>query len=256
MSTKIEGYKALLTRITVAQNVEFHKGTETQVAVIAPRISGIEIAFNEYKEDTFSLDAAFNKKNKSIETNELATKDERRDGTTLLLLGSIDYHFRFPENDAEADTARILKFVADTYKDAPHKDYVAETSYLRNLVTDLRKHQPYLAQFGLTLLVDRLEKENNEFETLHLTRANAVEAKREIGTLTDISAKTNKSFDVFCRIVNGLSLMPLEAATKADLDEIIRIINAQIHQYSVIYHRHAGVISSQKKANGETETTE
>jgi hypothetical protein len=252
MSTEIDGYKSLLTRITVAQNVQFHKEAAAGIAPFVPKINGIAPAFGSYQADTDKLDDEFDTQTKFIETDELVAKDSKRDGTTVQLVSRVDYHSKFPENDKEKEAAHTLKFITDTYKDAPRKNYQSETSYLRNMVEDLNKQAAGLALFGLTPLVNRLETENNDFETLYLARTGAKGTKRERGTLTELAGKANRSFDVICQIVNGLSLMSLDADTKAALDEIIRFINSQIHQYTVVYNRHAGVIAS-KKNNGKSE---
>ncbi|MDR1879272.1 MAG: DUF6261 family protein [Bacteroidales bacterium] len=254
MNTKIDGYKSLLAHITVAQNVQFHKDVAGQIEPLAIKVSGLASSFEAYKTDSAVLDAELDRRNKSIETDELVAKDNRRDATTMEIISRTDYHFKFPQNDAEKEAARILKFIADKYKDAPHKDYQAETSYVRNMVAELRKNADSLELFGLTSLTDRLDKENTEFETLYLTRTTAKEAKRERGTLTELSAKTNNSFDILCQIINGLSLMPFDIDTQANLEKIVSIINGQIHQYTVAYNRHAGVVASKKK--GEEETAE
>jgi hypothetical protein len=253
MNTKIDGYKSLLAHITVAQNVQFHKYLADQIEPLVIKVSGLAPSFETYKTDSAVLDAEFDWKNKSIETDELVAKDNKRDATTVQLISRINYHFKFPQDENESEAARVLKFIADAYKNAPKENYTAETSYLRDLIVELRKNTASLNLFGLTALVNRLEKENNDFEQLHISRTNAKEARRERGTLTALAAKANDSFGVLSQIVNGLSLMPLDADAKVVLEEIIGIINGEIHQYAVAYNRHAGTIASKKKGNEETE---
>ncbi|MDR1581703.1 MAG: hypothetical protein LBS55_00325, partial [Prevotellaceae bacterium] len=62
MSTKIEGYKTVLTHITVAQNVQFHRDATGQIATLAPQVNGIVPAFETYKSDANALDAEFDRK--------------------------------------------------------------------------------------------------------------------------------------------------------------------------------------------------
>jgi hypothetical protein len=249
MSTKIDGYKSLLTHITIAQNVQFHRDATGQIDPFAQQVSGIVPAFETYKSDANALDAEFDRKSKSVETEELALKDDYRDATTVQLITSIDFHSKYPQNDGEKEAANVLQFIADGYRDAPRKNYQAETSYLRNMVAELRKNEAALTLFGLTPLVNRLDKENTEFETLHNVRANAKEARRESGTLKNLSDKANKSFDVLCQIANGMLLMPFDDATKSALEQIASLLNAQINQYAVNYRRHAGVVSGKKKGD-------
>jgi hypothetical protein len=256
MNTKIDGFKSLLTRITVAQNVQFHKEAAAGIAPFAAKINGIAPAFGTYQTDANKLDNEFNTQTKFIETDELVARDKKRDSTTAQLISRVDYHSKFPENDAEKAAAHTLKFITETYKDAPRKNYQAETSYLRSMVEDLKKQAAGLTLLGLTPLVNRLETENNDFETLYLVRTDAKGVKRERGTLTELATKANHSFDVICQIINGVSLMSLDADTKTALDEIIRFINGQIHQYTVVYSRHAGVVASKKGKDGENENGE
>jgi hypothetical protein len=237
MNTKIDGYKSLLTHITVAQNVQFHRDATKQIDSLASQIAGIVPAFETYKSDANALDAEFDRKSKFVETEELALKDDYRDATTVQIINRIDYHFKYPQNDGEKEAANVLQFISDGYREAPRKNYQAETSYLRNMVAELRKNEAALTLFGLTPLVDRLDKENTEFETLHNARANAKEARRESGTLRKLSDKANRSFDVLCQIVNGMLLMPFDDATKSALEQIASLLNAQINQYAVNYRR-------------------
>jgi hypothetical protein len=120
------------------------------------------------------------------------------------------------------------------------------------MVEDLKEKASFLTLFDLTSLVNRLETENNDFEALYLSRTNVKGTKRERGTLTELATKANGSFDVICQIINGLSLMSLDADTKAALDEIIRFINSQIHEYTIVYNRHAGIITSKKSKDEKT----
>jgi hypothetical protein len=252
MSTKIGGYKSLLKNITVAQNVQFHRDAAGQIELFVSQVSGIGSAFESYRKDAVTLDVEFARKNKSVETDELALKDSRRDATTVQLIVRTDYFFNFPQNDEEKEAARVLKFIVDAYRDAPRKNYQAETSYLRSMVAELRSNEYALQLFELTSLVNRLDKENSEFEALYNIRTNAQKSKRELGTLTELAKKADKSFDVLIQIINGMWLMSLDNVVKSALEQIAGILNAQIHQYAIIYKRHAANIASKKKDNDET----
>jgi hypothetical protein len=55
MSTKIDGYKSLLTHITVVQDVQFHRDVTGQIDPLdplVPQVSGIVPAFETYKSDS------------------------------------------------------------------------------------------------------------------------------------------------------------------------------------------------------------
>jgi hypothetical protein len=147
--------------------------------------------------------------------------------------------FAQAKGDGELTLKKLNKDIAE--------DSTTEIRYLRDLIAELHKNTAFRNPFGFTPLVDRLEKENNDCEQLH---TKAKKARRERGTLTVLVAKTNASFDILSQIVNGLSLMPVDADAKAALEEIVGIINGRIHQYTVVYNRHAGVVSGKKKGEG------
>jgi len=247
MDAKIEEYKSMLTYITVAQIVQLHKNVAEQIEPFVRRISAIIPAFITYKSDSTGLDVEFTKKNKSVETDELKAKDNKRDSTTVQLIFHINYHFKFPTNENETKATHILKFIIEKYKDTSRKEYETETSLLRSMVAELRMYPEYLILFGLTSLVDKLDKENNEFDALYIIRTNFIEANREHGILTELVAKVNNSFDIQSKVINSLSMTPLNADTKAALNEIISIINGQINQYTLTCNRHAAVVAPKKK---------
>jgi hypothetical protein len=251
MNTKIDEYKSLLAHITIAQNVQFHRDTTGQIAPLVPQVNGIVNAFETYNSDAIALDAEFDRKSKSIETDVLILKDDVRDSITVQLIDRIDFYFKLPQNNEEKDTSRVLKFIVDSYRDAPRKSYQSETSYLRSMIAELRTNEASLELFELTSLVNRLDRENTEFETLYNARTNAKELRRERGPLTTLAAKTNSSFDVLCQIINGMLLMPLDNAAKSALGQIASLLNAQINQYAVNYKRHAGSAGKKKNVDNE-----
>ena len=249
----INEYKSLLSQITNAQNVQFHRDVTEQIFPLASRIDGINPAFQIYNSDFNTFSAEFDRKAKSIETDELVKKDSSRDATIVQLINNIDYYYKFPQNETEKEYARVLEFIVDNYRNVPNQNYQAETSYLYNIIKDLRKNDIALEHFGLMPLVNRLDRENREFEALYHTRANMLELKRERGTLTQLAEKTNASFDVLCQIINGMLLMPFDDTIKSILEQITTILNAQINQYKITYHRHIGIVRGRKKDNNETE---
>ncbi|GHV48787.1 hypothetical protein FACS1894181_05550 [Bacteroidia bacterium] len=248
---QVKEHKRLLSRITIPQRAGFHKEVCSQIEPLVPQVSGIAPSFNIYKAASEKLNTTYNQRTKSIMTEELVGIDEIRDGITEALINLISFYLKFPENEAEAEAARLLKFEADAYKNTPRKDYPTETVNVRSLTTDLRKHPEAIALLGLDPLITRLETKNNLFEGIYNARANAFIAKSKRGTLTDLATQANDAFDIFCRVIDGVSLMQLDAATRSAVDQIIDIINAQIHQYTIVYHHHAGVIAAKKKDNGD-----
>ncbi|MDR2475133.1 MAG: DUF6261 family protein [Bacteroidales bacterium] len=256
LNEKIEGYKSLLSHISIAQKTQFHKDVTDQAYPVVPVVTELAPSYTKYKADADALDAAFDQTNKSIETEPIAVADRKRDHTTGQLISRIEYVFKFPQNDTEAEKSRILKFAADSYKNAPYRDYAAETSSLRAMIAELRMEEEALSLFELTTLVNRLEFENNDFEALYNLRTDEAEAKRLRGTLKDLSVKANTSFDIFCQTVNGMMLLPQSIDKTNALKQIIHIVNARIHQYTVTYHHHLGNLAAKKKEDHTEDSDE
>ncbi|GHV52008.1 hypothetical protein FACS1894181_14710 [Bacteroidia bacterium] len=251
MSLALTGYKSVLSHLPIPNVVEFHKVVVELIEPHVQGVTGLGVRFNKYKADVAALMEEYSQRSKSIETAIIVVKDEKRDLTGTYYLNTIDYYSKNTQNEAEAAAIYKLKFVADTYRNAPKKDYTAEIAALRSLIRDSRKLAAEVALFGLGKILDKLEHENNDFEEHYITRTLESEEKREHGPLTNYKIKVNESFDAMVQYLNGLYLtQDLVPESKDDLLQIISILRGQIHAYSIIYHRHRG-LSSKKKDNND-----
>jgi len=249
MQTRIEKYKTLLIHIRIAEKTQFHKEIVTRIASPVGRISGLAPVFATYQQATNKLDDAFAPQTKYMETEALVALDTKRDHTTAQLISRVDYHAKFPENDEERQAAHILQFITENYKSAARKDYLSETTYLRKMVEELQEQAAALSLFGLTTIVHRLATENKDFDTLYLIRSNKQGAKHDRGTLKTLAAKANHTFDIVCRVLDGLSLTPLDADTQSAIDEITHFLNSQIYQYTLVYHHHHSATTAKKNVS-------
>ena len=257
MNLALYAYKTTLSHLPIANVAEFHKVNVEQIEPHAANVTGLGTAFDAYKIAVEALSAAYFQQPKSIETELMVLKDDMRDTTVKYYLATIDYHFKYPQNEAEKEAIYKLKFVADTYRNAPRKDYQAETTAIRSLIRDTRRLTAEVALFDLAKILDRLEQENKGFEALHMIRTQALEKKRERGAATHFAVKANKAFDTMAQIINGLYLMKeLDTQSRPSLLQIISILKGQIHAYKIIYDRHAGINSSNNKDEGGNEPDE
>jgi hypothetical protein len=111
MTTEIDGYKSLPTRISVAQNVRFHKEAATGIAPFAA--NGIAPAFGTYQADANKSDNEFDMQTKFVET-------ELEDDTTLDVLSVVKEqtaHEDWWNNIAIAEKTSIEKGLADVRAD-------------------------------------------------------------------------------------------------------------------------------------------
>jgi hypothetical protein len=247
MKKRIENYKNLLVRLTIAQNLQLQKSAKTQILTLTAQVTTLAPVANRWGNDVEKMENAFLESQKSIETADLTTLDKRRDATIKLIIEQVVYYFSNPLDEQEKTYSTALKFIVDTYKSAANKDYESETAYIRNFVGDLRQQTAALAYFSLSSLADRLENDNEAFDALYLARTDALEAKRDRGPLGDLCHQANASFDAMAQFINALLLTGADVSATGTLEKIVDLLNALIHQFTVIYHRHAGITASRPK---------
>jgi hypothetical protein len=246
MSKEILIYKRVFSKLAVSQNVQvlhaIHKGIQPYVS----DVPSIRPVFETFGSELSILDNFVKKNFKAFETEEIAKKDDERDFTVRSIIAKANYHYDFAQTDEERETARRLVYIVEKYKNVAKKEYEAETTLLRSLTDELQQIPDLLRRFGITDLVVRLQRENDEFEALYNARAQAMHDKQLKGTATKHRTTVNKSFDNLCKVITGLQLMPISEYEKNAVESIIDIINSQIQQATVVYNRHVGIFVHKK----------
>ncbi|MDR3268307.1 MAG: DUF6261 family protein [Tannerella sp.] len=244
MEKEILSHKHLLYSLTASQNVQtlyaIHSGIQSRVA----NIPGIQPVFATFGTNLSTLDNFFKQNQKMFETEEVLKKDEERDFTVRAIGAKVRYHYDYARTEEERDVARRLLYIVDTYKDAVQKDYESETAYLRSMVNELQQWPDLLNRFSLGDMVEQLQQENDAFEALYNTRTQSLHDKRAKGNLQKYRTNANKSFDDVCHVAIGMLLMPIGKDEQMTLETLIDIINGQLEQAVIIYHRQAGVVAS------------
>jgi hypothetical protein len=238
MNKEIFTYKRVLHNLTVSQNVQILRAIDEETRPYINKVSGIRPVYEVFDTEFSNFDNFFKKNAKAFETEEIVKLDDKRDFTVRSIINKIQYHYDFAQNDAEKEDARRLAYVAEKYKDVAKKEYEAETALLRSLVNELQQTPDLLNHFGITDLVARLKQENEEFETLYNVRAQNLHDKQLKGNTAKFRTAANKAFDNLCKVVTGLSLMPISRCEKNAVESIIDIINSQIQQATIVYNRH------------------
>ncbi|MDR2498669.1 MAG: DUF6261 family protein [Tannerellaceae bacterium] len=248
MSIKIKAYSTLLgSRLSVSQALQFHKNLFNYAAADLASIPELVDLVNEWEQRLNEFDATFRNGGYKYETFIVTGKDTGRDFTTRALVSRITTMYNYPLSEEQRLEAVRLYSIVDTYKKADRREYEAETSFVRNLISDLRKHTDLLIKYGFVEVVDRLEVENDEFDVAFNTRTAARQEVRDQGNLKDHRKNTNEKFDRVCKVVTGLMLMPTTPEVKTKLTKSIGVINSNVEQFNGIYGRHAGIVAKQKK---------
>jgi hypothetical protein len=247
MNKEILTYRRMLHNLTASQNVQVLRAINEGIRPHAANVPGIRPVYETFDIESSSFDDFFKNNAKAFETEEIAYLDNKRDFTVRSVVNKVQYHYDFAQNGAEREDARRLVYVVEKYGDAAKKEYEAETALLRSLVNELQQAPDLLGRFGIADLVVRLKMENEEFETLYNARAQNVHDRQLKGNTAKFRAAANKAFDNLCKVVTGLTFMPLNGNETVAVENIINVINGQIRQAAVVYSRHAGVVAGKKK---------
>jgi predicted RND superfamily exporter protein len=263
MSKEILTYKRVLTLLNVSQNVQTLYAIYKDIQPYVFKAPSIQPVFETFGTELLVLDDYIKKTFKLYETEELVKLDAKRDFTVRSVIAKVQYHYDYAQTDEEKENAHRLVYVVEKYKDVAQKEYESETTLLRRLINELQQTPDLLNIFSLTGLIVKLKQENDEFETLYNARAQIAHDKQSKGNATKYRTIVNKAFDNLCKVVTGLSLMPLNEEEKTAVEKIIDVINGQIQQATMVYNRHAGVIAAKKndekdgkipESDGEKET--
>ncbi|MDR0726423.1 MAG: DUF6261 family protein [Prevotellaceae bacterium] len=246
MGKEISVYKRVLQRLTVSQNVQVLHAVNEGIRPHAAKVLGIRPVYETFDVEQSNFDDFFKNNAKAFETEEIVTLDDKRDFTVRALIAKVQYHYDFALTDEEREEARRLLYVVEKYRDVAKKEYESETALLRSLVNELQQIPDLLDRFEITGLVAKLKQENEEFEALYNVRAQNVHDKQLKGNTAKYRTAANKAFDNLCKVVTGLTFMPLSEDEKTAVENIIDMINGQIQQATVVYNRHAGVVAGKK----------
>ncbi|MDR0725216.1 MAG: DUF6261 family protein [Prevotellaceae bacterium] len=247
MNKEILTYKRVLHHLTVAQNVQILYSINEGIRLHAAKAPGIRLVYETFDVEIANFDDFFKKNTKAFETENIVILDNKRDFTVRSVINKIQYHYDFARNDAEKEDAHCLVYVVKKYKGVTKKEYEAKTSLLRSLVNELQQTPDLLDRFDITNSVADLKQENEEFEALYNVRTQNLHDKRLKGNTTKYRTSANKAFDNLCKVVTGLTLMPLSEEEKTAVENIIDIINSQIRQAMLVYSHRAGVVVEKKR---------
>ena len=116
-------FKKLLDRISVALGVEFHENVVASLQEPVSRVPLLASVWNKYKLKVDALSAAFKRARKYMQTAELVSLDESRDGLTKRIIDTVKGAAAHPVDDAEKAAAVELMPIVDNYLAGAKLDY-------------------------------------------------------------------------------------------------------------------------------------
>jgi hypothetical protein len=187
-------------------------------------------------------DHVYKRNLKSVETKFIQEADLQRDNALMMLRRGIDFAFynaKLPIKQA----AMTLMEVMDNYKDVGRKSFGENTALIINMLQDLKKprYAGAISFLGLTEAVNCLEENNTAFKELYTERTLNINEQKKQGCMVDIRPRVDQAFFRFTDALDALykinELTDKDASLRADLDEIIDLINSYIKQYERILAR-------------------
>jgi hypothetical protein len=254
MTKPIYAYNYLLShRLKHGQALQLLENIKNNSGALINTIPELVQYFATFNTKLVAFDTYFRKNQALFKTDAVANLDGKRRFLTRALTAKVAYHAAFPMTEEEKEDIKTLAFILNTYKHSETREYEDETSFVRNLIAELRNYAALLTKFMLTEIVDNLDTVNNDFETVYNERTQERFEQKEHGDMLRLRKEAVSAFDLLAQAIIGRMLMPTTDAVKATLNSIVGIINANIEQFEIIYHRHAGISGKKNNETGNGE---
>ena len=226
-----------LHRLRIGEQIEFLGMVLDIVEKHNPKDITIERAVEPFKKTFRDVESRFKQVRNSKLTAQLTEKDALRDNDIICLRMIADAMTRYFDSEVKS-AAETLLTVIDQYGTKIYDlNYREETAVIRNLVKDL-KTKPSLVdavkKMNLKALVTNLEKNNNEFREIYMTRVEQDYNNRDIS-----AGEIIKEAAVLYRNL----IRTLES--KAFL-EPSNSLNDTIGEINIIAQKHAEIISQRE----------
>ncbi|MDR2534318.1 MAG: DUF6261 family protein [Tannerellaceae bacterium] len=251
MAEEIQPHNTLLRELFTSQNLQFGKNIVNHAGAEIETVHELGQLYQDMQQQLATFNGVFLRSLKMFETEEVQAKDSGRDFYVNALTSRIASLSSYPITaEGKAEAAR-MKFIIDTYKHAARKEYESETALISNMIVEFRKYDALLVKYGVKDIIDALEVANDAFDNIYNARLDARLQQQQEGKMVDLRRAFNKSFDNLCKAITGMMMLPFSDEVKEKLTHIIGLINANIDQYSEIYHRHAGIVAKHRKKDGD-----
>jgi ribosomal protein L7/L12 len=198
------------TRLHNAEHFQLH--TEFKDLVAATGADNLNIAEQHarYLAAYADEDTAFKKIVKSAATEEVEAADRRRDATFRGLVTTVQgalHHFE----PAQAEAARRLCIVLDTYGNLAAKPLHEETAELYNLLQELHgQWLPEVGALGLQGWVSKLQADNAAIDSLIKDRNTEGAAKTQL-TVKEARRAVDAAYHAITERINALIVVEGEA---------------------------------------------
>lgn len=228
--------KTLLLRLKNAEHFNLHEEIITYIIERIESIPKIQQMFRNYIMCFEKENEEFKKFTRLPETKVVVELEKMRNHT-LIHIRKINNLATISDKEEERFAAERIGNILHIYKDATRVAYTENSALITNLLEDIRKEEniPFAKMLLLLPLLDRLEKENEEFKEIYLQRTlnnNSIQ-------LTQARANTDKSFFKIADTINALytaaKLLEDSEESLPIQEEIVDAVNQILRNAENIY---------------------
>jgi hypothetical protein len=250
---KIKPYSKLLHNLLNAQFVQFFSNLILILAGKIIKISRITALWAALQVAITELDDSFKWPATAPETRLLARLDDERDGLLKIIFDSVRNQMKYAVDPAIKASAEVINDYVHNFAGAKDMEYEAETAMIVNFIQDMERPEnvQHVDNLGLAAYIAALKSKNDEFIGLYNSRFEIRYAHLQSGTTSALREKVISVFDQLAIGLEGLLATESDPAAKADIQDVIDTINAQIAQFTIILDRHLGINKSHKKEDGK-----
>jgi hypothetical protein len=232
------------------QHYKLHADTVEMLSKHDPKQLKVHDLFEPYALCVQKEDEAFKKVMKSDLTKSLNELDCKRDDVYTGFTGFIRQTLRHFDPKVAASGER-LQILVKTYGDPRRRPYDEETSYILNLLQDLKgKYSADVAMIGAKDWVAELENANRDFDKLLKERRGEYNERNTLA-MRECRLDTDAAYYPIAERINALVVVNGLAGYEA----FIRELNGLITEYNNILAqrkgRSAAAKTNESKTNGE-----
>ncbi|WP_280772639.1 DUF6261 family protein [Parabacteroides sp. PH5-39] len=245
-----------VTHLLLASHYEFHRTTERLMAQAGEATLHIENLLTPYRaaiEQEFKII----NQNKRLTNTQLLKELDKKRGELLSRLIRLIEAAKYSSLETEREAYTVLIDIIAPYRYVSRNEYTKETAQLRGLIRDMGTAAAVrnLDILKIAPAVQQLREANSEFASAMTDRVNteAVRPQNQI----DISTTDQRKIidDMYREIIERINAYSI-AVPSEDIDDFIKVMNAQIDQYKrVISHLRPGG-SGNEEVNPEEDTPE
>ena len=238
----------LLNRLSNAMNMQFHLSQKERLTTIIVTLQLLGLPWQKYLAAIVKLDNSYKWPQASPQTEVIAGLEKERDRLLTWLYHVVNDHLNLSPKPNTKPAAKAISFILNNYKGWHKANYEEETAMVTNLLEELDKPEnaAHIVALGIGEIISLIRQNNVDFQALYETRYDIQQVHRVDGNTKEARHDADTAFNELCLAIVALRSMLTAQADIDKLDALILSINGTIEQYTIVYHRHVGILKHKK----------